>query len=497
MSNLLIKLLNTGTAYAGNDDYLKGKIYLSNIIGLVTVIIAMSYANLFFWLFPPFMLYFSLVTFSLGCSIFITNAKGWHYTSRSIASLAVISLTYVIHGLLVAEGEELIPSVAIAMVGVALWPWVLADVREKKLLFPLAAINFFFISTQSLAADWFNLGLDSTIFRVPLVGVLNYVFNIIIIVPTLLSMQSRNYLLEMENGQLMSDMRSFNAEIVAQNEELNQQQEEIMAQREFIELRNKELESMNKQLGLSIRAAQNIQEAALPTDVEMSDFFREHFVLYRPKDVVSGDFYWITKQKNTNILVVSDCTGHGVPGAFMTLVGNNLLDKIVNALGVVEPSEILTLLHYEVKRMLKQDVTHNKSGMEMVVLTWEDRGEEGIDLFFSGAKNDVYIYSEKGEKLVLKGTRKSIGGYQVAGREFETQSLFVPKESFVYAFSDGFKDQNNVARRKVGSSRFESWLYDAYDQPAHDQLNRLEHKLNHFMVDTLQRDDILVLGFRV
>jgi hypothetical protein len=224
------------------------------------------------------------------------------------------------------------------------------------------------------------------------------------------------------------DLQEKHQEIVTQNEELHQQQEEIIAQRDYIEQKNLELETNNQKIqanenvlkkalvklkdseeeikrqnqalaernrlvNSSLNAAKTIQNAILPYQEKLNDLLQDYFIIYHPKDVVSGDFYWLNKVNQSTILIVADCTGHGVPGAFMTLIGNTLLDKIIRVWQILSPAEILSRLHEEVRIVLRQAETGNNNGMDMAVINLEPLTKTQFKITYCGAKLPIYYIS--------------------------------------------------------------------------------------------------------
>ena len=329
---------------------------------------------------------------------------------------------------------------------------------------------------------------------------------------------AQNEILEEKVKEKTKELQEANEELITNNEELTQSQEEIAAQRDILEVKNKELtlsqeeieaqrdllDDQNQRLrlyssriGHSFNAAKLIQTAILPTQQVLAEKFKEHFVLNMPKDVVSGDFYWITELDQKLVFVVADCTGHGVPGAFMTLIGNNLLDKIVHIGRLTDPAQILSLLHIEINQVLKQDKTQNESGMDAIVVTLETNNEN-TQVAFCGAKNDLLYYdAHQRQMTLLKGTRKSIGGYQPDQIQFKTQHIHLPKNSILYLGSDGFVDQNDVKRKKFGSKRLYQALQDMVSEPLNEQKDQLQSILKDYMKETEQRDDILWIGVKL
>jgi serine phosphatase RsbU (regulator of sigma subunit)/tetratricopeptide (TPR) repeat protein len=263
------------------------------------------------------------------------------------------------------------------------------------------------------------------------------------------------------------------------------------------------LEKQNKEIRSSIRYAQTIQEAMLPATSQIEKYF-EPFILYMPKDIVSGDFYWILEQKKekktTVYLAVVDCTGHGVPGAFMSMIGNRLLNEIVTERKIESPSEILLMLNTMVREALRQEETDNNDGMDLAFCKFEFEKGKKTNLTFSGAKRPIYIIKNNTNKLInYPGDRKSIGGYSLARKEvkFTNHKDELSKGDMVYMFSDGIVDQNGPERKKFGRLRLEEAIIDCAKLKPSEQKDIFEQRLHEYMDGEEQRDDISMLGLKV
>ena len=294
------------------------------------------------------------------------------------------------------------------------------------------------------------------------------------------------------------EVRQQNDEIMTQNEELFQQQEEIKAQRDAIQYKNIELNKQNTFINTSIEAAKTIQQAVLPFPNRMCEVLGEHFVIFRPRDIVSGDFYWMQKIDGKIFLVVADCTGHGVPGAFMSMIGSTLLDKIIQVEKYIEPAKILHQLHLQVNTALEQEDTGNNNGMDLALIVMEKKPNGVTDIVFSGAKRPLYYYDVQKQQIeTIRGCRKSIGGYQNKDKNFINHQISLDKGSFVYLGSDGFEDQNDVKRKKFGEKNLLSLPEKIVYLPLDEQRKILDTSLNKHMKDTSQRDDILFMGIKL
>lgn len=287
-------------------------------------------------------------------------------------------------------------------------------------------------------------------------------------------------------------------EIVTQNEELHQQQEELAAQRDFAAQKSIELDKQNQQVKKSIVYASNIQNALLPTSVTLAQHFPEHFIIFHPKDIVSGDFYWFSEIDQQKVLAVVDCTGHGVPGAFMSMIGNTVFNEIVNEKRITDPAEMLQRLHLKVREGLKQHDSKNTDGMDVCLCRFADGKQPGQTIVtYTGAKRNLY-YVHQGELGMLKGDRVSIGGHQhEKKRVFTNKQITLDSGDTLYLSSDGFVDTPSPQRKSFGTGRFEKTLLACAQKSMQDQRAYMEETRKEFQKNAEQRDDILVIGVRV
>lgn len=304
-----------------------------------------------------------------------------------------------------------------------------------------------------------------------------------------------NKKLEQKVEEQTQEIRVALEEVQTMNEELHQTQEEIVAQRDALETKNNLLEVYTTKISSSIKAAKMIQKAILPPKNKMQKLFEEHFVLFKPKDIVSGDFWWANKIDGKKYLIVADCTGHGVSGAMLTMIGSLSLDRIIKYLGITDPAEILTKLHEEVKVVLQQDETQNNEGMDIAIIHWHYDHEDCI-LSFAAAKRPL-IYANGGKIEKISGSRRNIGGTIDSGKVFETKTFTLPKDTCVYLCSDGYGDQNDVIRNNFSEKRLISLLQEIQPLQMGQQKEILQEQLTEHMKGTEQRDDILVIGVRV
>ncbi|WP_299465891.1 7TM diverse intracellular signaling domain-containing protein [uncultured Microscilla sp.] len=332
--------------------------------------------------------------------------------------------------------------------------------------------------------------------------------------------------LEQKVRERTQQLQAKSDEVMTQNEELHQQKEEIIAQNEFIAETNLELKRQGKQTRESIQAANVIQQAILPRDERLNELFiADYFVLYQPKDIVSGDFYWVSKvntalqldnlslpeegiqlttkrltvsRNETIFLAVVDCTGHGVPGAFMSMIGNSLLNEIVNEARILSPAKILTRLHEKVQQELKQNQDSRLNhGMDVCLCKLEQMPEKNVKLTFTGAKRPLY-YIKEGKFGELKGDRMSIGGWSKKAREsFTEQTLELQGGDILYLTTDGYADNPNPQRKSFGTSRLKKLLADQAGIAIKQQHESLINALVNYQGDADQRDDITIVGVEI
>lgn len=270
-----------------------------------------------------------------------------------------------------------------------------------------------------------------------------------------------------------------------------------------IEKQNEKISKVSQKVQSSINYAKRIQEAILPQRSYIRRSVPDSFILFKPRDVVSGDFFWFLERKGKTFIAAVDCTGHGVPGAFMSMIGNDLLNEIVNVLGVEEPHKILNALHIRIRRALKQDRNDNRDGMDLSLCVIDHNQKI---LQFAGAKNPlVYIDPDDNNELkIIRGDKMPVGGTQrEETREFTMHEVPLSEnlKSF-YIFSDGYQDQFGGKSEEYPNGRkfMLRQLKDSFIEmrttPMRQQRDILTQKLDNWMGDEPQIDDILVIGFR-
>ncbi len=256
-----------------------------------------------------------------------------------------------------------------------------------------------------------------------------------------------------------------------------------------------ELSKINSDLTSSISYAKQIQMAFMPKTDELKQHFREALIIYRPKDIVSGDFYWFTHYLGKTIVVAADCTGHGVPGAFMSLIGITSLNKIIKEESIFEPSLILEQLRFHIIKALSQkgEIGERSDGMDISVAVINHTASL---LEFAGAMSQgLLMRNNKMEPL--KGDRISIGFDQI-DRKFNTKTYFLKPNDVIYLFTDGITDQfGKNGNEKLKSSRLKSFLLSVGNLPLQKQETELLKFLADWQGNLPQLDDMLLMGIRI
>jgi serine phosphatase RsbU (regulator of sigma subunit) len=269
-----------------------------------------------------------------------------------------------------------------------------------------------------------------------------------------------------------------NHSLISVNELLNNQNETIVEQTERI------MDSIN--YGLTI------QNAMLPSAAYINELFSENFVFFKPKDIVSGDFYWFKKIHGIRFAAAIDCTGHGVPGAFMSMIGNTLLNEIVVNDLVSNPAKILDELNKRVSHSLQNAENYVvNDGMDVCLISVDEDG----NVCFAGARRPIFIVRDS-EILEIKGEQQSIGTFS-ADLKYTSHELGNQRNSMIYLTSDGFADQNNSENKKYSTKKLKNLLYLLSQKGVEEQLTLVNQEFENHIGDERQRDDITIIGLRV
>ena len=292
------------------------------------------------------------------------------------------------------------------------------------------------------------------------------------------------------------ELKQQQEEILAMNDQLAQQKEELESTFNQLEKKSEELALSNKMMTDSIRYAKTIQASVFPTHEEWLTTFSEYFVLYKPKDIVSGDFYWLTHINNFTFLSVLDCTGHGVPGALMSMIGNTLLHEIIKQNKVLEPADILENLDKGIREALNQHKSNNTDGMELSICRFEKVNNTQFNMTFAGAKRPVYLM-QKGTFHTLKPTKRAVGGCASRKIDFMQTEILLNKGDLLYLLTDGFQDQANKERNRFKSTSLIDVIKRVNEQDLDRQKDVFERILAKHQGRVDQRDDITLVGVRL
>jgi serine phosphatase RsbU (regulator of sigma subunit) len=284
---------------------------------------------------------------------------------------------------------------------------------------------------------------------------------------------------------------------VAHAVEKSEQEKEIYRLR-HVELKSAYdiIEEKNKDITASINYASRIQRAMLPGPSEIKGLSSKSFILYLPKDIVSGDFYWFTQISGKLIIVAGDCTGHGVPGALMSMLGISFLEEIVNNKGITISGQILDELRKEVQRALHQKGAREeaKDGMDISLCVIEKK--KGI-LHYSGAYNNLYLI-RNGELLEFQADRMPIGIHDLSAKSFASQDIPYLTGDIIYMISDGYADQfGGPNSKKFKYSALKELLLKIHMLPLKEQKKKLESNFFKWKGDNPQTDDVLIMGMKL
>ncbi|PLX13593.1 MAG: hypothetical protein C0594_01015 [Marinilabiliales bacterium] len=345
-------------------------------------------------------------------------------------------------------------------------------------------------------------------------------------------MESQFYLHRFTKAQLKiieeqkKEIENHKSEIEAQRDEIHMQNEEITSQRDLLVVQKEKIETILSDQTASIEYAERIQKAILPNINSYKVIEERSLVILRPRDIVSGDFYWYSKIESNIIVVAADCTGHGVPGAFMSMLGISLLNEIVNGNKSTKPSEILNKLRNEIVVSLHQQGENQsfdnnvKDGMDMAVFNYNS---ETGKLEFAGANNPLYIVSECNEldcyientveKLLPRSEYEKLKAFEVKADKmpvaiyekmdkFQNKEVAVNKGDRLYVFSDGLPDQFGGPKgKKLKYKAFRQLLLESAVCPISQQKIEIENFIDEWISDKSgdyeQLDDICILGFEV
>jgi serine phosphatase RsbU (regulator of sigma subunit) len=279
------------------------------------------------------------------------------------------------------------------------------------------------------------------------------------------------------------------------NQILHKKQSEIEKVNADLEILNAQIINKNKSITDSINYAREIQEAFLPEQQKWNSIFPKSFILNKPKDIVSGDFYFLTQLDQKWILAVADCTGHGVPGALMSVMGHNLLVSATEVNGISDPAQILNQVNEGIRKTLKIKDFNLTDGMEMAICVFDF----GLNTLAFASSMRPFFYLQNGELKEQKPTRKTLG-MEMENIPFETSIFSLKDLDFIYLPTDGYSDQlggEGKEKRRFLSKRLKNLLLEIHNNPVNQQVAILEKTMQDWMGTERQLDDMLIIGIDI
>lgn len=273
---------------------------------------------------------------------------------------------------------------------------------------------------------------------------------------------------------------------------------ELLAQHEVVTEQNSQIIDKTEKINNSIKYASRIQKAVLPTQEYLNNILPEYFVINKPKDIVSGDFYFVEQKDNKLVIIVADSTGHGVPGAFMSMLGISMLNEIINKEKYQGANEILNELRNKIKISLKQtgDLDEQKDGFDMAVCIIDNKQ---MELEFAGAFNPLY-HIRNNKLIEIKADKMPVGIYIKEKVSFTSYKTEIRKDDLIYLFSDGYADQfgyKDDVIQKFQTLNFKKLLIKIHKNDLNKQKKYLLDNFNNWKKDLEQTDDVLLLGVKI
>ncbi|TAF63463.1 MAG: hypothetical protein EAZ55_13785 [Cytophagales bacterium] len=356
-------------------------------------------------------------------------------------------------------------------------------------------IAWSFLLLAALLASVKQLGiLEDSIF-------INYSFQIAAVIEGLILSLGLADKINIERKQKI-EAQQKSIELLTTNKRIIQEQNQMLEQK--VQKRTEELnqqtlliEEKNEDIIASLNYALRIQKAITPSLTMMQNYFSDSFVFYAPKDIVSGDFYWVAEKENLTLIALADCTGRGVSGAFMTIITNNILNTIVHNYEITAPDQIIKLIPTLLEKVLLQNQQQSlEDGMDIGILSIRNDNEQ-YTLQYVGAKQDLY-YIENNQLQILKGDRWAIGEKRNEHLEYQLQTIQVPSTIALYLFSDGYKDQfGGEKNKKMGIAQLTQIITNFAPLPMNQQKEKFEDFFSQWKQTNVQTDDVTLIGIRL
>ena len=420
---------------------------------------------------------------------------GWNLSGRVLAVLTFPLTIYVLGGLLLIDDGTFGFAPKVWILGSAVLPFLVLKFEEWKAIVFTLLIDLLLLATFDKFNALVNLpGLTKNLDR-PQMRMIATFGSFILISSVVFYVKKqifdRNRLLNEKNQQLNNTVN----ELIAAEEELKQANSELQALNDDLNTKKQLLEDALKNIKSSHNYARTIQKAVIFPRLDiLKKYVREYLLIYKPKEEVGGDFVYIEELDNRLAIAVGDATGHGVPGALMSMLALSILDNALHNKNAFSPAEKLDFARYLIIKTLNQEQSTTRDGFDVALIIYDPQTKT---IHYSGANISLYQYKDK--KLIRYKADKLPIGYYPLDKNFTNYTIPVEKGQTFYAFSDGFSDQFGGAfDRKFGVKNFVGVLEKIADLPMDEQKNFLEQILSDWMKTTKnQIDDITVFGFRI
>lgn len=488
MLRRLWHFVSTNGLHHPAPEWRKRKIVLANRL-VFTAIFVVTAVFLFALINPQFPATGVAVGFVMQTSIFLLIRFGQFKIARWLLVVAPVVLVTTIAVLLNPPNYP-IPPGRLLMMGMCLLPLVIFDVREWRqmllaTLFPVTA-NFAFEPLN----EWLRIGQGNSVVYDPVMRYLFLTCAFVLLLACVAYLVRITYAAERKNEVLFAEVQEKNEELKQTLEVINEQNEELKTSLEIIHEQNQNIQD-------SINYAWRIQSAIMPDLVTLAPFPVRGAVFYQPRDVVSGDFYWFTPIPGGLVAAGVDCTGHGVPGAFMSVLGRTLLQQAVHAEGLRSPVAILDAVDRGVRETLGQDRDDPTAldGMELALAVLDFNART---VRFAGANRPLLVQQPGGTTELLRGAKRPIGGKNYFGGEFEEHSVAWQPGTRLFFFSDGITDQMGGPKgRKWGTKAFVSSIEASASLGIEQQTNALGRQMAEWQGKHVQQDDMLMLALEL
>ena len=481
---------------------------LSNRLALLWIGITIPYV-LIFAIYDPQVIFFLCIILVSHIATLILN-KNKHYTLARVFESINPQIAIYLIGIFwfTNPGEDKFSSFYVLNIAFLATPFLFFSLREYAYIIICVAVSLIAGLTLKITNQVYHFDHSSTLLTTRWFEVFNYITAAGFLSLGFVYIKRSNEYYQKEVSSLLGETTLKNKQlehqkdaIIEQRDEIQAQRDEIMAQKDRLESKKDRLEkqrdliyNQNKEITDSINYARHIQKALLPSHMELKGIVKDYFIFNRPYAVVSGDFFWAEKRGAYNYLAVGDCTGHGVPGGFLSMLGMAYLTEIVNKHHAIEADKILNELKQMFIKSLHQtnkDEIHF-DGIDLALCAID---QEKRKISFSGAFNSLYIIRNR-KLLEIKGDRMPIGFYLGEYESFSEHEIDIQEGDKYFLFTDGYLSQpGGESGSQLNKKRFKQLLLDVAHLPPREQCLKLETYLIKWIGEYDQMDDILIMGF--